>query len=231
VSDADTHKRAAGERAADWVEAGMAVGLGTGSTAIWATRRIAERFHAGELPGLRCVPTSRQTADAAAALRLPLLADDGPWHLDITIDGADEVDPQLDLVKGGGGALTREKIVARATTRLVIVVDEAKLADALGTTWAVPVEVVTFGWRTTAAVLAGLGAEPVLRLGPDGSPFVTDQGCRILDCRFGAISDPPALAGALANVTGIVEHGLFVGLVSDLLVAGPGGVRHLRRPA
>ncbi len=231
MSDADAHKRAAGERAAEWVEAGMAVGLGTGSTAIWATRRIAERFQAGELPGLQCVSTSRQTADAAAALSLPLLTDDGPWHLDITIDGADEVDPQLDLIKGGGGALTREKVVARATTRQVIVVDEAKLVPALGTKWAVPVEVVSFGWRTTAAALAGLGAEPVQRLGPDGSPFITDQGCRILDCHFGTITDPAALALALSDLAGIVEHGLFIGLTSDLLVAGPGGVRHVRRPA
>jgi ribose 5-phosphate isomerase A len=206
----------------------MAVGLGTGSTAIWATRRLGALHAAGRLPGLACVATSRATAAAAADLGLPLLADDGPWHLDLTIDGADEVDPDLRLIKGGGGALLREKLVAQSTDREVIVVDAGKQSPRLGTRWPVPVEVVAFGWRTTAARLEGLGSEPVLRL-VDGEPFRTDSGHRIVDCHFGPLTDPARLADELAGLAGVVEHGLFIGLCADLFVAGPGGVVHTRR--
>ena len=148
--------------------------------------------------------------------------------MDITIDGADEVDPALDLIKGGGGALLREKVVAQASRREVIVVDESKLSPRIGTRWALPVEVLEFGWRSQARFLESLGAEVVPRQ-KDGTLFRTDQGNMILDSRFGPIADPPALSVVLGARAGIVEHGLFIGIAHDLIVAGAGGVRHVRR--
>ena len=149
--------------------------------------------------------------------------------VDLTIDGADEVDPALDVIKGGGGALLREKIVAQATHREIIVVDESKLSPALGTRWSVPVEVVSFGWPVQVAFLGSLGGKATLRRLEDGTPFVTDQGNYILDCEFGPLADPVPLGDRLDARAGIVEHGLFLGLVSDVIVAGPDGVRHLER--
>jgi len=147
----------------------------------------------------------------------------------LTIDGADEVDPNLDLIKGGGGALLREKIVAQASRREIIVVDESKLSPALGTRWAVPVEVVPFGWRTQALYLESLGADVNLRQDRNRKTFTTDQGNLILDCQFGPLSQPADLAAKLNSRTGIVEHGLFLDLATDLIVAGAEGVRHIER--
>src|SRR5215470_3257394 len=169
-------KAAAAERAVDFVQSGMVVGLGTGSTAIFATRRIGALLRDGTLRDITGFPTSKATAAEARALGIPLLDEDCPRTIDLTIDGADEVDPQLDLIKGGGGALLREKIVAEASRREVIVVDESKLSPALGTRWAVPVEVVAFGWHSRARFLESLGARISLRHQPNGEPFTTDQG-------------------------------------------------------
>ena len=144
------------------------------------------------------------------------------------IDGADEVDPHLNLIKGGGGALLREKIVAQASWREIIVVDESKLSPALGTRWPVPVEVVPLGWRSQGAYLESLEAQPVLRRNSDGSPFKTDQGNLILDCRFDPIYQPAQLAARLSERAGIVEHGLFLGLATDVIVASDQGIRHLK---
>ncbi len=221
-------KQQAGEAAAALVESGMVVGLGTGSTAIFATRRIAERIRIGELRDIVAIATSVATDIAARDLGIPLMTDDIPRTVDITIDGADEVDPALDLIKGGGGALLREKIVAQASTRQVIVVDESKLSPALGTHWALPVEVMEFGWRSQARFLEGLGAVVVPRAS-SGELFRTDQGNMILDCRFGPISDPAALAAKLGDRAGIAEHGLFIGVAHDLFVARAEGVTHRRR--
>jgi ribose 5-phosphate isomerase A len=221
-------KQQAGEAAAALIESGMVVGLGTGSTAIFATRRIAERLHSGELKDIIAIATSRATDAAARELGIPLLTDDLPREVDLTIDGADEVDPDLNLIKGGGGALLREKIVAQASHRQVIVVDESKLSPRLGTHWALPVEVVEFGWRSHARFLEYLGAKVIPRQ-VDGTRFVTDQGNIILDSDFGPIADAPGLASALAARAGIVEHGLFIGTAQDLFVAGETGVRHVRR--
>ena len=176
------------------------------------------------------IATSRATDTAARDLGIPMLDDDIPREVDVTIDGADEVDPALDLIKGGGGALLREKIVAQASLRQVIVVDESKLSPRLGTHWALPVEVMEFGWRSQARFLEGLGAVVVPRA-KDGTQFRTDQGNMILDSRFGPIADAPALAAALGARAGIVEHGLFIGIADDLFVAGATGVRHIRRDA
>ena len=208
----------------------MTVGLGTGSTAIYATRRLGQLLREGLLHDVVGVPTSSATAIAAQQLRIPLLGDDLARAIDITIDGADEVSPELDLIKGGGGAMLREKIVAQASTRRVTVVDNSKLSPMLGARKAVPVEVVRFGWRRQAEYLRSLGAEVTLRLLEGDAAFVTDQGNFILDCRFGQIADPSGLAARIRARAGVVEHGLFVGLTSDLIVAGADGVRHVVAP-
>jgi ribose 5-phosphate isomerase A len=222
-------KRQAGEKAASFVSSGMVVGLGTGSTAVFATRRIGELIGSGVLKGVSGVPTSRATADEARRSGIPLLSDEIPREIDLTIDGADEVNPALDLIKGGGGALFREKIVAQASRRVVIVVDESKLSPALGAHHALPVEVARFGCRSQERFLETIGGKPSLRLGPDGRPSETDQGNWIFDCSFGPISDPAALAARLGARAGIVEHGLFCGIATVVIVAGEGGIRELER--
>ena len=224
-------KRKAGERAVDFVSSGMVVGLGHGSTTIFALRRIAALLEAGELEDVSGIPTSSQVESDARELGIPLTSLNDHPEIDITIDGADEVDGDLNLIKGGGGALLREKIVAQATRREIIVVDETKLSASLGAQWPVPVEVATFGWRSQEAFLISLGACVTLRRVEDGSPFTTDHGNLILDCDFGALASPASLAGHLEGRAGIVEHGLFLGLASDVMVGTEAeGIRHLRRP-
>lgn len=220
-------KQQAGETAADFVESGMVVGLGSGSTAIFATRRIAQRIHSGALADIIAIPTSLATERSAIELGIPLTTLADTPRIDITIDGADEVDPAFNLIKGGGGAHLREKIVAQATERLVIVVDASKLVPQLGTGWAIPIEVIPFGWEAQARYLDAIGATPKLRMNGD-APFQTDQGNLILDADFGAIADPAGLARQLETRAGIVEHGLFIGMARDVVVAGVGGVEHLR---
>lgn len=221
-------KQQAGEYSASLVQSGMVVGLGTGSTAIFATRKIAARLHTGDLRDIVAIATSRATDTAARELGIPMLTDDIPREIDITIDGADEVDPQMDLIKGGGGALLREKIVAEASRREVIVVDAGKLSPRLGAHWPLPVEVLEFGWRSQVRFLESLGATVTPRSGEDGL-FRTDQGNFILDSRFDPINDPVELASTLGARAGLVEHGLFIGIATDLIVAGEDGVRHLKR--
>jgi len=222
-------KQAAADLAVEFVRPGMLVGLGAGSTAILAVRRLGEWFQAGRLPGILGIPCSQQIEHEALRLGLPLTTLEDHPVIDLTIDGADEVDPELNLIKGGGGALLREKIVAQASQREIIVVDESKLSPALGTHWAVPVEVVPFGWSSQAAFLQSLHAQVKVRLGDNGVPFKTDQGNLILDCHFGPLVDPAGLAAQLNGRAGIVEHGLFIGLASDVIVAGKDGCRHLTR--
>jgi ribose 5-phosphate isomerase A len=221
-------KKQAGERAAALIVPGMVVGLGTGSTAIFATRRLGELLASGALSDVVAVPTSHATAEEARRLAIPLTSEDMPRAIDLTIDGADEVDPGLNLIKGGGGALFREKIVAQASRRVVIVVDESKLSAALGTKHILPVEVARFGWRSQQRFLESLGGKPVVRTTADGKPFETDQGNWILDCAFGPIADPTGLEARLAARAGIVEHGLFCGIASEVIVAGENGVRSLK---
>lgn len=222
-------KEEAAQRAVQFVQSGMKVGLGTGSTAIFATRRIAGLLKTDELRHIVAFATSKATAEEAVRLGIPLLPDDLPEDLDLTIDGADEVDPEMNLIKGGGGALLREKIVAQVSKREIIVVDETKPSPLLGTRWPVPVEVIPFGWLSQARYLESLGAKYTIRKNHDGTPFVTDSGNMILDCHFGPITDARQLSDALAQRAGIVEHGLFIGLATDLIVAGAGGVQHRTR--
>jgi ribose 5-phosphate isomerase A len=223
----DILKRNAGQRAADEVRSGMGVGLGSGSTARYATLSIGERLRAGRLRDILGVPTSRETARLAAEAGIPLAANDDWPAIDLTIDGADEVDPQLNVIKGLGGALLHEKIVAAATRRQIIVVDESKLIAVLGSLRPVPVEVVAFGWPHAAAALERTGATATLRQTPAGRPFVTDEGHYIVDCRYPGIARPSDLATQLSAIPGVVEHGLFLGLVHQVVVAAPGTTRIL----
>lgn len=229
ASNIQRHKEKAAWFAVDFVQPGMIVGLGHGSTAVFAVRCIAQRFNDGRLDGILAVACSLQVEEEARRLGIPLTTLEKHGVVDITIDGSDEVDPYLNLIKGGGGALLREKIVAQASRREVIVVDESKLSPALGTKASVPVEVVPFGWKVQVTYLRSLGSEPVLRLGKDREPFVSDHGNVILDCHFPPIDDPARLAAQFDGRAGIVEHGLFLGLATDVVVSGPAGVRHLRR--
>lgn len=222
-------KKQAAEAAVEYVESGMVVGLGHGTTAIFAIRRIAQLLQSGNLQDVLGIPCSSHVTKEAKKLGIPLTTLEEHPLVELTIDGADEVSPDLDLIKGGGGALLHEKIVAQASQREIIVVDDSKLSPALGTKWALPVEVVAFGWRTHLAYLEGLGAQVTLRKAEDGSPFCTDQGNLILDCDFGTIADPRDLDAKLDARAGIVEHGLFLGLASDVMVASEDGVRHLTR--
>ena len=230
--DANALKRAAAARAVDFVADGMKLGLGTGSTAEFFLERLAERMR----DGLKIVgtPTSERTAGKARALGIPIQDLDSLGSLDLVVDGADEADFRLDLIKGGGGALLHEKIVAASAARMVVIADETKLVDRLGA-YPLPVEVVPFGHASTkgriCAAAGPLGYEnlaPALRM-KEGKPFLTDSGNYIYDCPFGAICDVPALAAVLSPLVGVVEHGLFVGMASALVIAGAGGVRVIER--
>jgi ribose 5-phosphate isomerase A len=226
----DELKQQAAAAAVDRLESGMVVGLGTGSTARFALERISELIRSGTLEGIVGIPSSLQTEQAARELGIPLTGLEAHPRIDITIDGADEVDPNLNLIKGGGGALLREKVLAQASRCNIIIVDESKLSDRLGTRWALPVEVVPFARAVEEQFLKSLGATVALRT-RNGRAVATDQGNLLLDARFGPMGDPGRLAGQLSGRAGIVEHGLFVGLAHELFVAGADGIRHLTRRA
>ncbi len=230
MSKADVYKKQAAEQAVEYVESGMVVGLGHGSTALYAVQRISELIRSGQLADILGVPCSHAMEYEAERLGIPLTGLDDHPSVDVTIDGADEVDPDFNLIKGGGGALLREKIVAQASNREIIVVDESKLSPVLGTAWPLPIEVLPFGWRPELEYLSNLGAETHLRLWDDGTPFKSDQGNMILDANFGSIDDAYALAAVLDSRASIVGHGLFLGLATDVVVAGHDGVRTLHAP-
>lgn len=228
-AERDALKRAAARSAVELVQDGMVVGLGTGSTAAFAIEILGRRRR----QGLRFVglPTSKRTAALAAAADIPLTSFAEHQQIDVTIDGADEVERgTLNLIKGLGGALLREKIVAAASRRLAIIIDEVKLVDRLGTRTPVPVEVVPFGLEATRTALEVLGASVRLRLSPAGKPFVTDNGNRILDCSFGPIADPARLEERIGHVVGVVESGLFISRADPVFVADASGVRRLASP-
>jgi ribose 5-phosphate isomerase A len=226
----DAQKRAAAARAMEFVRPGMKLGLGTGSTARHFVELLGEKVRGGfKVIG---VPTSEATRADAERCGVPLTTLDETPELDLTVDGADEIDPKLNLIKGGGGALLREKIVATASKRVVIIADETKRVPALGR-FPLPIEVVSFGLAATEraieAVTAGSG-KLALRRGKDGHAFVTDGGHWIVDAALGSIADPAALAQKLASIPGVVEHGLFIGLAHTAVLAGPQGVRVVERP-
>jgi ribose 5-phosphate isomerase A len=211
------------------VESGMVVGLGAGSTATFAVQRIAELLDLGMLHDIVGIPCSSEVGALAQQLGIPLTTFEDHPIIDLTIDGADEVDPDLNLIKGGGGCLLHEKIVAQASRREIIIVDASKPSPRLGTKWALPVEVIPFGWGSQHRFLEELGAKVTVRQASNGQPFRTDEGNLILDAAFGPIADPFVLARELDTRTGIVEHGLFLGMATDLLVAGEDDVQHLTR--
>jgi ribose 5-phosphate isomerase A len=223
----DDLKRAAADKALELVQDGMLLGLGSGSTARYFTEGVGRLVADGMK--VRGVPTSRATAELAAELGIPIVTE-LVGQIDLAVDGADEVDPSLNLIKGRGGALFREKLVAAAAKRFVVVVDESKLVKQLGA-GVLPVEVLPFLWRSTAERLTALGASLVVR-GGEETPYITDNGNLILDLTVeGGISDPQALNAELKQITGVVEHGLFVGMADTVIVAGPDGPRAVGRPS
>jgi len=223
MSDADSQKRAAGEAAAALVESGMVVGLGTGSTAAWFVKALGAR----ELD-VTCVCTSEATADLARSLSMKLAELGETKNIDLTVDGADEIGPGLSLIKGGGAALLREKLVWEASTRCVVIADAAKRVPVLGK-FPLPIEVVAFGHKTTALRLSDALAECDIGIGPrlrmkDGAPVRTDGGNLIYDAACGRIAEPALLASTLKSVTGVVDHGLFLDLADQALIGAPDGV-------
>ncbi|HEX5509051.1 MAG TPA: ribose-5-phosphate isomerase RpiA [Pseudolabrys sp.] len=225
----EDQKRAAALRAVDFVTSGMRVGLGTGSTARHFVELLGQRVRAGlKIIG---VPTSEATRIDSERAGVPLTTLDETPLLDLTVDGADEIGPDLSLIKGGGGALLREKIVAAASARMIVIADESKLVQALGR-FPLPVEVTPFGYAATLRAVekaCGAGAKLTLRRGKDGHAFVTDGGHWIIDVALGRIDEPKALAQRLAGIPGVMEHGLFIGLAQAAVIAGPGGVRVIER--
>jgi ribose 5-phosphate isomerase A len=230
--DVESFKAAAAARALDFVQPGMRLGLGTGSTAAHFIDLLAERVRAGL--DIVAVPSSEATRERATRGNIPLTSFDETPQLDLTVDGADEIAPDLTLIKGGGGALLREKIVAAASARMIVIADESKWVSVLGQ-FPLPIEISPFGaaaiWRAVEAANADAGCPgpSVLRKGQDGRPFVTDGGHWLLDARLQRIPDPPKLAARLRQVPGVMEHGLFIGLAHTAILAGPNGVRLVER--
>jgi ribose 5-phosphate isomerase A len=221
----DAEKEVAARASLKYVRAGQVVGLGTGSTATIAIRLLGELVRGGLK--IRGIPTSIASRDLATQLGIPLTTFDEVQQIDVTIDGADEFDPALNLIKGGGGAMLREKVVASATKQQVIVTDSSKQVQVLGK-FPLPVEVIGFAEPLVAKEIADLGARVVQRKDSAGKPYLTDEGHHILDCHFGEIPDPPALARRLSDMPGIVEHGLFVGMAWVVLMAKAGEVEEFR---
>jgi ribose 5-phosphate isomerase A len=229
LSQQDQWKKEAGEAAARLVESGMIVGLGTGSTAAFAIAALGRRVAQDNLR-IVGIPTSDRTAEQARSLKIPLTTFAEHDQIDLTIDGADEVLPgQLYLIKGHGGALLREKIVASASKRMAVVADSTKVVQRLGELVSVPVEVVPFGWQVAQKRLRELGGNPAMRLGADQKPYVTDGGHYILNCAFGPMNDPKEIAHHLDHVVGVVEHGLFLKFATEAFIAGSNGVTILKK--
>ncbi len=220
-SNLDDLKRQAALKAVDYVRDGMVVGLGTGSTAKHVMLALGERIKKGLK--IKGVPTSQETARLARKAKIPLLPDDEVWPIDVAIDGADQVDPQFNLVKGGGGALLKEKIVAASAKRFIVVVDHTKRVPVLGGSFPLPVEIIPFGWRNTAQRIEACGGKAVLRK-RDGKIFKTEAGHYILDVHIARIDRPAELELQLNALPGVVENGLFVARTSLLIVGTPAGV-------
>ncbi len=222
----DLEKEAAARASLQYIKDGQVVGLGTGSTAAYFIKLLGEKVKNGLR--VRGIPTSDRSEELARSLGIPLITLDDCQEIDVTVDGADEVDPELRLIKGGGGAALREKIVASATKKLVIVADASKQVAWLGK-FPLPVEVIRFAQALVAKRIAALGAQVAVRKNADGSPYVTDENNHILDCRFGEIADPNRLAQQLSEMPGVVEHGLFIGMASVALFARGGEIVELKR--
>jgi len=225
----NNYKLQTAEIAVNLIHSGMIVGLGSGSTASLALQILANKLKDGTLQHIHAIPSSFQIEQQAKHLGIPLTTLEEHRQIDLTIDGADEVDEDLYLIKGGGGALLREKIIAQASRRVVIIVDQTKWSKRIGVKWPVPIEVLPFGWGSQALFLEELGAKWKLRKKTDGSNYLTDQGNYILDSNFGAIEEPRKLSEQLANRAGIIEHGLFIDITDDLIMVGEGGSQHIQK--
>ncbi|MBU2493396.1 MAG: ribose 5-phosphate isomerase A [Bacteroidetes bacterium] len=213
----EEQKKLVGEKAALYVKSNMIIGLGTGSTAYYATLKIGELYKNGIIENINCIPSSIHTENLAKELGLPLTDFNLHQEIDITIDGADEIDESLNLIKGGGGALLREKVIAQASKRLIIVADESKLSEKLGTKWAVPIEVIPFAVGVETKYLQSLGAKVELRKNKNGEIYITDENNFILDSDFGVIKNPGQLEFLLNRRAGIVENGMFIGLTNRVI--------------
>ena len=222
-------KKLAGEKAVDHIEDGMIIGLGTGSTIEYALRKIGKLCREGL--DIKGIPTSIHTKRIATEEKIPLTTLDENPVIDLTIDGADEVDSNLNLIKGGGGALTREKIIAFNSKKVIIVIDDSKIVKCLGIDFALPVEVVKFGWTSTKKTLEEFDCQVELRKVMGDEPFITDNSNYILDCEFERIEDPAQMEIDINSIPGVVENGLFIGLVDEVIVGGKQGISTLNKEA
>ena len=225
----DELKKTAAHRAVEFVTSGMLIGLGTGSTAKFAVERIGELLRGGSLKNILGIPSSNQTEKLAQGMAIPLTSLDEHPAVDLNIDGADEVDPDLNLIKGRGGALLKEKKIAQASRRNIIIVDDSKLSSQLGSLVSVPVEIIPLARESAENYLKSLEASVTLRADNDGQPYRTDQKNLILDAKFEPIANLKELAHRLNQRAGIIEHGLFIELADDVIVAGENGIQHLQR--
>jgi len=227
--DLNQLKNKAAVEAVKNVESGMVLGLGTGLTANFAIHEISRLLKEGSLKDIVGIPSSSQTEKLALELGIPLISFEQKSEIDLNIDGADEVDPELNLIKGGGGALLREKIIAQSSNRNIIVVDEKKLSQKLGTRWPVPVEIIEFAYKPVAKYIEDLGAEVTLRKNQNGQIYKTDHGNIIIDCNFGQIENLGELDKALNSKAGIVEHGLFIGIADEVIIGKPDTIEYLKK--
>jgi ribose 5-phosphate isomerase A len=227
--DRDQLKARAAHKALEMIEDDMIIGLGTGTTVRYFLEELSKKLISGELRNISGIPSSKHTEQLAGSLAIPLTTFEQHSTVDIAIDGADEVDPELNLIKGGGGALLREKIMAQATRRFVVIIDESKYSKQLGTLFGVPVEVLPFAYALEQRYLQDLGAEVSIRKQKNGAYFCTDQANYILDCDFGRISDAEGLAQKMDKRAGILEHGLFLSVATDVIIATPSQTKHLHR--
>jgi len=225
--DKEELKKLAGEKAVDYIEDGMVVGLGTGSTVEYSLKKIGKLVRSGLK--IKGIPTSVHTKRIAIKEQIPLTSLDVNPIIDLTIDGADEVDSDLNLIKGGGGALAREKIIAFNSTKVIIVIDDSKIVKALGIDFPLPVEVMKFGWTSTQKTLEELGCNVELRKIMGNEPYITDNSNYILDCEFERIEEPEQLEININNIPGVVENGLFIGLVDEVIVGGKQGILTLEK--
>ncbi len=229
MNELERFKMQSAKEAVSHIKSGMVVGLGTGSTVKYALEFLGKMIRDGELKDIVGIPSSRETEKISIEQGIPLGDLKEYSEIDVTVDGADEVDNDLNLIKGGGGALLREKIIAQASKRNIIIVDETKITERLGTRFYLPVEVIPFGYGTEERFLKSIGAHVKLRLKEDSTPFETDQGNYILECNLGPIEDIEGLSNILDARAGIMAHGLFIGLATDVIVSGAGGIRHIKR--
>ncbi|MCP5062769.1 MAG: ribose-5-phosphate isomerase RpiA [Ignavibacteriae bacterium] len=229
MTQSEKLKKEAAHKAVEEIKSGMVVGLGTGSTVFYALHKIAELLKSGELKNIVGIPSSKHTEKIANEIKIPLTTFEEHQTIDVTIDGADEVDKYFNLIKGGGGAFLREKILAQASKRLVIIVDESKLSPKLGDRWSVPIEVIKFSYKLEEEFIKTIPGKPILRMFDNGEPVITDEGNFIIDANFGRLQNPFELAEKLENRAGIVEHGLFLHLTNKIIVAGKDEIKVLEK--